>query len=504
LQEAEQTYTGTFNTHRVQHVHLETHAAIAWLDEEGRLVVRTSSQTPFLTRDMLAQLFDLPRERVRVLTGRSGGGFGAKQELLVEDVVALAALRTGRPVQLELTREEQFTAATTRHPMSVEVTLGARADGELTAMRLRVLADTGAYGNHSAGVLFHSVNESLAVYRCPNKQVDAVSAYTNTVPSGAFRGYGLTQTIFAVESAMDELAHQLGIDPVALRRRNMIGPADALTSTDAEPSDVTIGSYGLAECLDTVERRLAECAAEPSPDGRWLVGSGIALAMLDSTPPGGHHGRARIAERAWGGYLLTVGTAEFGNGTTTVHAQLAAQALGTTPDSVQVEQADTALLEHDTGAYGSTGTIVAGTATLHAAQQLRLMLDERGPRRPGGELLQAEAVTAGTPRTVAFNVQGFRVAVSPSTGEVRILSSVHAADAGTVINPRQCRGQVEGGVTQALGAALFEHVDIDASGRVTTRTLREYHIPVLGDVPRTEVCTSRRRATSWVRSVPSP
>ena len=487
LQEAEQTYTGTFTTHRVQHVHLETHAAIAWLDEEGRLVVRTSSQTPFLTRDMLAQLFDLPRERVRVLTGRIGGGFGAKQELLVEDVVALAALRTGRPVQLELTREEQFTAATTRHPMCVEVTLGARADGELTALRLRVLADTGAYGNHSAGVLFHSVNESLAVYRCPNKQVDAVSAYTNTVPSGAFRGYGLTQTIFAVESAMDELAHQLGIDPVALRRRNMIGPADALTSTDAEPSDVTIGSYGLAECLDTVERRLAECAAEPSPDGRWLVGSGIALAMLDSTPPGGHHGRARIAERAGGGYLLTVGTAEFGNGTTTVHAQLAAQALGTTPDSVQVEQADTALLEHDTGAYGSTGTIVAGTATLHAAQQLRLMLDERGPRSPGGELLQAEAVTAGTPRTVAFNVQGFRVAVSTSTGEVRILSSVHAADAGTVINPRQCRGQVEGGVTQALGAALFEHVDIDASGRVTTRTLREYHIPVLGDLPRTEV-----------------
>lgn len=488
LDAAAATYTGTFHTHRVQHVHLETHASIAWVDDTGRLVVRTSSQTPFLTRDMLCALFDLPREQVRVVTGRIGGGFGAKQEILTEDIVALAALRTGRPVQLELTREEQFTAATTRHPMSVEVTVGARGDGELTAMRLRLVADTGAYGNHSAGVMFHAVDESLAVYRCPNKQVDAFSVYTNTVPAGAFRGYGLSQSIFAVESAMDELARRLGLDPVEFRRRNVVRPGDELTSIDAEPSDVVIGSYGLAECLDVVERELESAATdEPAPDGDWLVGSGMALAMLDSTPPGGHRGQARVAELADGGYLLTVGTAEFGNGTSTVHAQLAAHALGTSPERVRIVQADTDLLEHDTGAYGSTGTIIAGTATLHAAQQLRILQDARGGPAAAGELLQAEASTDGTPRTVGFNVQGFRVAVSPSTGEVRILTSVHAADAGTVINPRQCRGQVEGGVVQALGAALYEHVDVDEDGRVTTRSLREYHIPALGDVPRTQV-----------------
>ena len=496
LDAATASYTGTFHTQRVQHVHLETHASIAWVDEAGRLVVRTSSQTPFLTRDMLCALFGLRREQVRVLTARIGGGFGGKQETLTEDIAALAALRTGRPVQLELTREEQFTAATTRHPMSVEVTVGARPDGELTAMRLRLVADTGAYGNHAAGVMFHAVDESLAVYRCPNKQVDAFSVYTNTVPAGAFRGYGLSQSIFAVESAMDELARLLDLDPVEFRRRNMLRPGDELTSIDAEPSDVVIGSYGLAECLDMVTQELAvaatEAAGEPPPEGDWLVGSGVALAMLNSTPPGGHHGRARIAETADGGYLLTVGTAEFGNGTSTVHGQLAAQALGTTPERIRIVQADTDLLDHDTGAYGSTGTVIAGTATLHAAQRLRALQDARGRLQDGellqaGALLEAEATTDGTPRTVGFNVQGFRVAVSPSTGEVRILTSVHAADAGTVINPRQCRGQVEGGVVQALGAALYEHVDVDETGRVTTSSLRDYHIPVLGDVPRTRV-----------------
>jgi putative selenate reductase molybdopterin-binding subunit len=186
------------------------------------------------------------------------------------------------------------------------------------------------------------------------------------------------------------------------------------------------------------------------------------------------------------GYGLTVGTAEFGNGTTTVHAQLAATGLATTPDRIRIVQSDTDVLDHDTGAYGSTGTMIAGAATLQAAQALRALIDDRGPRA-GGPPLSAEGTTTGTPRTVAFNVHGFRVAVSPATGEIRILHSVHAADAGTVINPRQCRGQVEGGVAQGLGGALFEHLDIDGSGLVTTRALREYHVPRLADVPVTEV-----------------
>lgn len=231
---------------------------------------------------------------------------------------------------------------------------------------------------------------------------------------------------------------------------------------------------------------------------------GIAASMLDTVPPGGHRAHVRIAQRDGGGYRLAVGTAEFGNGTTTVHRQLAAGALGCRVDDIEIVSADTDEVEHDTGAFGSTGTVVAGMATLRAAESLAELLAGAGTdpgagtgaasgRDPGadGKLMEAEGSSDGRARSVTFNVQGFRVAVRPATGEIRILQSVQAADAGTVINPVQLRGQIEGGVVQALGAALFEHVDIDQAGRVTTRTLREYHVPVLADVPRTEVFFAR-------------
>jgi CO/xanthine dehydrogenase Mo-binding subunit len=491
----------SFGVHRVQHASLETHATIGWLEDE-QLVLRTSTQTPFLTRDAICRLFGLPAGRVRVMAARVGGGFGGKQEMLTEDVVALAVLRLRRPVQLEFTREEQFAAATTRHPMRITVRAGATADGTLTALAIQTVANTGAYGNHAGGVLMHSCGEAVSLYRCPNKKIDGWSVYTNTVPAGAFRGYGLSQTAFAVESALDELSRKLAIDPVEFRRRNVVRPGDPLISLRQEADDVQIASYGLAECLDLVAGALARDAGEPVPAGpRWMTGTGMAVTMLDTVPPGGHIAHARIAERSGGGYILWVGTTEFGNGTSTVHRQLAAHALGTGAEEIELRQADTRLVQHDTGAYGSTGTVVAGLATLRAARNLAGQIAARsgsalaGPMASGtgaaspraGALLAAEAASDGTPRSVSFNVQGFRVAVQPATGEIRILRSVQAADAGTVINPRQCRGQVQGGVAQALGAALYEHLDIDAAGRVSTRAFRTYHLPQFGDVPRTEV-----------------
>src|SRR6201999_1447131 len=225
-----------FAVHRIQHAHLETHAAVGWLDGD-RLVLRTSTQTPFLTRDAICRIFGLPAERVRVMAARVGGGFGGKQEMLTEDVVALAVLRLARPVQLEFTREGQFAATTTRHPMRISVQAGATAggpptprppmrisvqpgataDGTLTALVIQTVANTGAYGNHASGVLFHSCGEAVSLYRCPNKKIDGWSVYTHTVPAGAFRGYGLSQSAFAIESALDELARKLGIDPFDFR-----------------------------------------------------------------------------------------------------------------------------------------------------------------------------------------------------------------------------------------------------------------------------------------------
>ncbi|HEV7898960.1 MAG TPA: molybdopterin cofactor-binding domain-containing protein, partial [Planosporangium sp.] len=516
--QADVVHEHTYTSHRVQHAHLETHASIAWLDESGRLTVRTSSQVPFLTRQALCALFDLPAETVRVLCGRVGGGFGAKQEMFTEDVVALATLRTGRPVQVEFTREEQFVATTTRHPVTVHVKAGARRNGSLTALQLRVVSNTGAYGNH-ASTLYHGCNESIAVYRCANKRVDGYAAYTNTVPAGAFRGYGLSQTIFAVESTMDELARALDMDPVALRERNVIRPGDDMVGFTTEPDDVEIGSYGLAQCLTLVGEALRRGNGVPAPGEDWLVGQGTALGMIDTIPPRGHRADARIRLLADGGYELAVGTAEFGNGTTTVHRQLAATVLGTGVDRIRITQADTDRVGYDTGAFGSTGTTVAGLAATRAAQALREQiiaaaaghagvdpsaceLDGDGVRcgsvrvplaetwaaaRAAGRDLFASGASDGTPRSVAFNVQGFRVAVHAGTGEIRILQSVHAADAGRVVNPMQCRGQVEGGVAQALGAAMYESMVVDEAGQVTTATFRNYHIPAFGDVPRTEV-----------------
>ena len=514
------TYQGTFSTQRVQHAALETHGGLAWVDASGILNVRSSTQVPFLTRRALVDIFKLAPEKVRVFCERVGGGFGGQQEMFVEDILALAALKTGRPVKLELTREEQFISTSTRHPMRISVRAGADKDGKLTALQLDVLSNTGAYGNHAAPVLFHACGECLGVYNCANKKVDAVVAYTNTVPAGAFRGYGLPQTLIAVEAAIDELAKELGISPFEMRRRNIVKPGDPMLSPPGSGyHDVLYGSYGLDQCLDLVERAMQADGASIDLAADWLIGEGIALTMIDTVPPDGHFADSRIALRDDGGFDLTVGTAEFGNGTSTVHRQIAATALATTVDRITLKQSDTAHGGHDTGAYGSAGTFVAGRATQAAAENLAAdlkafasevvggdqgtcVLEQQSAvcgkqrlsfaqiansARERGKTLEASGNSSGTPRSVAFNVQGFRVAVNKGTGEIKILKSVQAADAGRVANPMQCRGQVEGGVAQSLGATLYEEMVIDEGGRVTNPKFRDYHLPSFADIPRTEV-----------------
>ncbi|WP_405548886.1 molybdopterin-dependent oxidoreductase [Streptomyces microflavus] len=524
--EADAVYEETFRTQRVQHASLETHGAVAWYemgeDGEERLTVRSSTQTPFLTRRALCALFDLELKQVRVLAGRVGGGFGGKQEMIVEDIVALAVMRLRRPVKLEYTRAEQFHGATTRHPFTIGVRAGARADGTLTALQVRVVSNTGAYGNHGPAVMFHSVGESMAVYRAPHKKVNAYSVYTNSVPAGAFRGYGLGQVVFAVESVMDELAWRTGVDPLVFRELNIIGPGEHMISPGGEEEDLEIASYGLDQCLQVVRDAIQEYGDGPGddvPEG-WLVGQGTGMSMIATGPPGGHFADATVKLLQDGTYDIAVGTAEFGNGTTTVHKQITAGALSTTVDRIAIRQSDTDVVRHDTGAFGSAGTVVAGKAVMKAADALAVQLLEfaaqyLGASAPGECRLTADAVECagrvvslkelfqaaraagrelladghwgGSPRSVAFNAQWFRLAVDPGTGEIRILRSVHAADAGKVMNPMQCRGQVEGGVAQALGATLFENVRLDGRGEVTTAAFRRYRLPQYADVTRTEV-----------------
>jgi CO/xanthine dehydrogenase Mo-binding subunit/aerobic-type carbon monoxide dehydrogenase small subunit (CoxS/CutS family) len=514
--------SGTWQTARVQHVHLETHGAIGWRDEDGRIVVRSSTQVPFLVRAELCHIFGLDGDNVRVYAARVGGGFGGKQELLTEDVVVLALLKTGRPVAYEFTRTDEFTTAPCRHPMRVRVTAAAGSDGVLTALSVSVLSDAGAYGNHSSGVMFHACNETVVLYRCPNKHVDAQAVYTNNIPSGAFRGYGLGQVAFGIEGAIDELAAQLGIDPFEMRRRNVVVPGDEFVAWEVEEGDLEFGSYGLDQCIDLAEQALVAGRSDPGRNGEtlaeqpdWRIGEGMGTAMIATIPPRGHFADVTMTLDSDGRYVASVGTAEFGNGTTTVHTQIASTALSCSPGQIVIHQADTDAVEYDTGAFGSAGTVVAGKALGMACDLLRhriIRIAARaldaditdcvlGPQgvQAGSEFIDLPGIAAvhggplhamstqnGTPRSIAFNVHAFRVAVNAATGEVRILQSLQSADAGVVLNPQQCRGQVEGGAAQAIGSALYEEMILD-EGRVLTQVLRNYHIPQLADVPNTEV-----------------
>jgi CO/xanthine dehydrogenase Mo-binding subunit/aerobic-type carbon monoxide dehydrogenase small subunit (CoxS/CutS family) len=515
--EADVIHEATYFSPRVQHAHLETHGSIAWM-EDGRLNVRTASQSPSIAKLKLSHLFDLRPDQLRVFCTRVGGGFGGKQELISEDLPALATLDTGRPVSWEYTREEEFTTASPRHPMKCTIKLGAKADGTLTALGYHNVSNTGAYGNHGGETLF-AAGAAIALYRCPNKKFDAWSVYTNTVPSGALRGYGMTQPGYAVECAIHELAVKLGMDPADLRRRNVVRPGDALLGLDDHADDVAFTEDGITQCIDLVDEalRLDDSGTDLGED--WLVGVGAASSLHETAPPTDHISDAWATLRDDGTYEIAVGTVEFGEGTSTVHVQIAATNLGTTPSRIRLVQSDTDKTGFDTGAFASAGMFVAGNAVNYASTALRnrmlgfaanhtgvdvadCAMDDDGIRCGDTHLSLADLLDAGrargirftesrkaygSPRSVTSNSHGFRIAVHRVTGEIRILYSVHATDAGVIINPAQVRGQVDGGVAMGIGFALTENFHVDDEGVMVNPNLRNYRIPTYADVPRTEL-----------------
>ncbi len=457
--------------------------------------------------------------KVHTLSERVGGGFGAKQEVLTEDLCLLATMKTGRPVKWEFTRGEEFTASVSRHPMKITIKLGARNDGTLTAMRIRTISNTGAYGNHGGEVLAASLGSSMATYRCPNKKGEGFAVYTNTSPAGAFRGYGAAQSSFAIESAIDELAALVGVDPVTMRRRNVIRPGDPVVSIWPYPSDDVIGSYGFDQCLDHVESALASGRGEAKPDGDdWMEGSGLACHAQDCVPPTEHRSEAHLALLPDGSFHLAVGSAEFGNGIINAQRQVAAAVLNARAASVVMDFGDTDRTPYDTGTFASTGTSVAALAVKNAAEALRenllgqaaaiwsvpvdgcnledgqvscgdrvIALADLHRDAPAPAKLHVSRKAYGSPRSTTFQAHGFRVAVHRVTGEIRILQSVQAQDAGTIINPMQARGQVDGGIAQGIGSCLFERMEFDDNGIMVNPTFRNYRIPAFADIPRSEV-----------------
>lgn len=498
----------------VQHVHLEPHVSISWFDEEGTLVVRTSTQIPFHCQRLLSELFDLPKEKLRVYKPQLGGGFGNKQEILTEDLCVLATLKTGKPVQWRFTREEEFTATNSRHAMNIRLKTGVKQDGTITAQEMSAISNTGAYGNHGETVIFLTGCFPLGLYRCANQSYTGTVVYTNTMPAGAFRGYGATQGTFAMESQLDEIASKLNIDPIKLRQHNLITAEDEILIGREEHFHI-IGSYALDECIEKVTQAL-DCNSVEQPEEKHLKrGIGFAATMQASGLAKIHLASVKISLLP-DGYELRTGSVDVGTGSDTSLRQIAAQVLNTTVENITIITADTHNTPFDAGSYASATAFITGQAVNLAAQKLRshllktaaqiikvdpdeLKLDAAKISSPSASItLQQLAQTIKEPLSIelehtsdraslTFAFLGVEVEVDTETGRITVLRCVEAIDIGKAINPRICRGQATGGLVMGLGYALAEELRFDRQGKILNPCLRTYRIPAASDVPPMEI-----------------
>jgi len=516
----------TTETQYAQHVPLEPHVVVSHLDGEGRIVLVTSTQVPFHVRRIVARLLEVPIHRIRVIKPRLGGGFGVKQEVLIEDVAALVTLRTGRPVRFEYTREQEFISARTRHPMRVRVKLGARGDGTIHAIEMGVISNTGAYGSHGLTVMSNTGSKNLPLYnKAAHVRFDGKAVYTTMPVAGAYRGYGGTQGSFPLETAMDEVAERLAIDPVELRIRNHIrvgetSPIFAELGEGREGVPQVITSCELDECLRRGVERFEWCRkrAEPRGNGSVRHGVGMSVHMQGSGIPLIDMASATVAMNDDGSFNLLVGATDLGTGSDTILAQIAAEVLGVPLARIVVVSSDTDLTPFDTGAYASSTTYVSGWAVEKAARDVAgqiaavagvvLEVDPETLRLTDSRVVAADgrsvdlaaighrsyygpdpaqiAATASfVPESSAppFMAAFAEVAVDVETGMIRVLDFVAAVDCGTVINPRLAEGQVEGAIANGIGYALTEQMEFTDTGRVKNPDLARYKIPGTMDLP---------------------
>ncbi|AFZ24628.1 aerobic-type carbon monoxide dehydrogenase, large subunit CoxL/CutL-like protein [Cylindrospermum stagnale PCC 7417] len=467
----------TYNLPAVQHVHLEPHVTLSWLEADGTLVVRSSTQVPFHCQRLLSQILNYPQDKIRVYKAQLGGGFGNKQEILSEDLCAFATLKTGKPVQWEFSRNEEFTATNSRHAMTIKLKTGVQADGKIVAQDMEIIGNTGAYGNHGQTVVFLAGYIPLGLYRCPNKRLQAFAVYTNTMPAGAFRGYGATQGTFAMESQIDEIAQKLNIDPIAIRLKNLIRPGDIISVGNSQDHFNLIGSYAVIECWEKVIQSLGYIPGTPPiVAGSRRRGVGFAVSMQGSGLSKIHIAKVKLSRLAAGKYELRTGSVDVGTGSDTTLQQIAAEALKVTVADINIIAGDTQETPFDAGSYASATIYISGQAVKLAAEKL-LNTDETS----------VELSYAADESTLTFAVQGVEVEVDTETGKVKVLRCVQAIDLGKAINPRICQGQATGGIAMGIGYALTEELLFDTQGRILNPTLREYRIPTAADMPPIEV-----------------
>ena len=522
-------------TQYAQHAPIEPHVVLTNLDEDGRLVIRSSTQVPFHVRRIVARVLDVPLHRIRVIKPRIGGGFGVKQEVLLEDLAALVTLRTGRPALVVLSRQEEFIASRTRHPMRIRVKLGARSDGTLHALEMEVLSNTGAYGTHALTVLSNVGSKTLPIYnKAKNVHFFGKAVYTNLPVAGAYRGYGATQGYFALETAMDELADGLGMDPLKLRRRNAIrvgesSPIFEKLGEGREGVAQTVKSCGLERAIELGAARIGweEKRGKRPRQGSRVRGVGMSIHMQGSGIPQIDMAAATVKMNEDGSFNLLIGATDLGTGSDTILAQIAAEILGVPVSKVIVTSSDTDVTPFDTGAYASSTTYVSGKAVERAALAVReqivqvaaaMLADDGGNLDEARFVLKNERAVAPNGRGVTlaeicqramYQTGQFQIAATASfvpdespppfmasfaevevdteTGRVQVLEYVAAVDCGVAINPKMAEGQVEGSVANGIGFALTEEMLFSSKGRVRNPTLFDYKILGARDVPPIEV-----------------
>jgi len=523
----------TVHTQAQQHVAMEPHVAFSYLDVHGRLVIYTSTQNPWHTRRLLGLALQKPIREIRIVKPRIGGGFGGKQQIHVEPFVAMVTLKTGRPARLALTRREVFEATFTRHEMRVSVRLGADPNGHLRAIDMQILSNTGAYGEHALTTFMVAGSKTLPLYN----KIAAVRfgghvVYTNKVSAGAYRGYGAIQGLTGLEAAMDELAHKIGMDPVELRRMNMIHEGETsdvfrIMGEGTEGVAMTIESCKLEECIARGKELIgwdpARLVREVAP-GK-LRTKGMAIAMQGSGIPLIDMGSARVEFQDGGFFKLHVGATDLGTGSDTILAQIAAEELGVEMKDIVVHSSDTDHTPFDVGAYASSTTYVSGSAVQRAARSLREELIAAAARKLGaapgdivyenknfrsadgkntlslddfsfdtlyhdGAAMQTIAATesfSGEKSPPPYMAAFVEIEIDTETGKVDVVHYAAVADVGTPISPMLAKVQIEGGILQGIGMALYENVRYSEKGHMLSHNMMTYPIPSREDVGRITV-----------------
>lgn len=517
LSECDIVIDRTYHTKAVQQTMMETFRTFCTIDMYGRLNVVSSTQIVFHCRRIIANALGIPKTMVRVSKPRIGGGFGAKQTSISEIYPAFVTWHTKKPSKILFSREESMTASTPRHEMQLHVRLGAMRDGRIRGIDLYTLSNTGAYGEHGPTTVGLSGHKSIPLYGSAESfRFISDVVYTNRMSAGAYRGYGATQGLFAVESAVNELAAELGMDPIALRELNITREGEVMPAYYSQMNT----SCALDRCLERVKRMINWDEKYPCRDmGNGKVRSvGMAMAMQGSGISGVDVGSATLRLNETGFYTLNIGAADMGTGCDTILAQIAAEVLECDIEDINVYGADTDVSPYDSGSYASSTTYVTGKATEMCALELRSRICELGASMLGVERDKAEfdgravfvsdepekrvelfdiatasmcgnnialAVTKTHSSEISpppFMVGAAEVEIDKETGEIEVVDYYAAVDCGTTINPNLARVQAEGGILQGIGMALTENITYNEKGRVLENSLMQYKIPTRVDI----------------------